>query len=82
MPSSSVRIDERALIVLRDLAREERQSLQAVLNLAIENYRRQRLLEQANAAFSALHGDPSAWSEEQREREIWDLSLADGLERE
>ncbi len=82
MPSTSIRIDEQALTVLRELARKEHQSMQAVLNQAIESYRRQKFLEQANAAFAALQSDPAAWSDEQREREIWDETIGDGLERE
>ncbi len=81
MPSTSIRIDERALAVLRELAIRERQSMQAVLSEAIEGYRRKRFLDEANAAFAALRGDPEAWGEEEREREIWDRTAGDGLER-
>jgi hypothetical protein len=82
VPSTSIRINEQALAVLRELSRKERQPMQAVLNQAIESYRRQKFLQQANAAFAALQSDPAAWSEEQREREIWDQAVEDGLERE
>jgi hypothetical protein len=81
MPSTCIRIDEQSLAVLRELAREERQPMQAVLNQAIESYRRQKFLEQANADFAALRGDSAAWAEEQQDRELWDQALEDGLER-
>ena len=82
MPGTSVRIDEHALGVLRELAHKEGKPMQNILDQAIENYRRQKFLEQANAAFAALQRDSAAWNEEQREREIWDHALGDGLERE
>lgn len=56
--------------------------MQAVLTEAIDSYRRQKFLEEANAAFAALRQDPRAWSDEQQEREIWDQTLTDALERE
>ncbi len=46
---------------------------------AIEQYRRQRFLEELNAGFAALRNDPEAWKEELEEREEWDRTLADGL---
>lgn len=56
--------------------------MQTILNEAIDSYRRQKFLEEANAAFAALRSDPEAWGEEQQEREIWDRTIEDGLERE
>jgi predicted transcriptional regulator len=82
MPSTSIRIDQHALAVLRELARKERQPMQTVLTEAIDSYRRKKFLEEANAAFAVLRNDPEAWKEEQQEREIWDQANKDGLERE
>ena len=42
MPTTSIRIDGTVLIVLRELARQQHQSIQTVLATAIETYRRQR----------------------------------------
>ena len=39
MLSTNVRIDERALVVLRELARSQGQTVQTVLNEAINSYR-------------------------------------------
>lgn len=74
MPGTSIRIEEQALAVLRELAR--------VLKQAIDSYRREKFLEEANAAFAVLRSNPEAWSEEQRERDDWDRTAGDGLERE
>ena len=68
--------------MLRELARRQRQPVQTVLKEAIDSYRREKFLEEANAAFAALRSSPDAWSEEQQERDLWDQTSADGLERE
>lgn len=82
MPSTSIRIDEHALAVLRELARKQRQPVQTVLKDAIDSYRREKFLEEANAAFAALRRNAEAWNEEERERQLWDHAIGDGLERE
>jgi predicted transcriptional regulator len=82
MPSTSIRIDEQALAVLRELARRQKQPVQTVLKQAIDSYRREKFLEDANAAFAALRSNPEAWSEEQQERDLWDRATDEGLERE
>jgi len=77
--TSIVRLSQRAHTVLRQIADEEQQSMQAVLDKAIERYRRERFLHAANADFAALKSDPKAWKEELKERELWEHTLADGL---
>ena len=81
MRSARICIDQHTLAVLRELARSQRQPLHTVLNEAVESYRRQRFLDDANAAFAALRDDPKAWSDEQKERGIWHRTAADGLEK-
>lgn len=79
MSSTSIRINEQALAILQELARKQDRSLQAVLKEAIESYRRQKFLEDANAAFAALRCDAESWREELEERARWDRSGMDGL---
>ena len=81
MPSTTIRIDQQALAVLREIARRQQQSVQTVLKQAIDSYRREKFLEQANAAFATLRRNPAVWSEEQQERHLWDQAATDGLER-
>ena len=78
MPSTSIRITEDSLDVLRQLADQEARPVQAVLHAAIELYRRQKFLEDANTAFALLRQKPEAWQEELEERALWDGTLADG----
>ncbi len=47
---------------------------------AIEILKRQRMLEQHNAAYAALKADPQRWKDELDEREGWERAIADCLE--
>jgi hypothetical protein len=69
----TVRISSHAHALLRQLAEEEQESMLAVLDRAIERYRRERFLRAANSDFEALKGDPKAWKEELRERALLGL---------
>jgi hypothetical protein len=51
---ANVRISPHAHKLLRQLAKEEEESMQAVLDKAIEHYRREKFLRDANADFAAL----------------------------
>jgi len=61
------------------MARAEHDSMQSVLEKAVEEYRRRRFLEDVNAAYLLLKEDPEAWKELEEERSAWDATLADGL---
>lgn len=80
MASSTVRISAQAKEKLKKLAAETGRKMQTVLDEAIELYRRQRFLEEANAAFAALRADREGWAAEQAERAAWDATIADGLD--
>jgi len=80
MPSA--RISEPTRAILRKLAEESGESLQAILDKAVETYRRQRFLEDSNRAFGVLQANAAAWKEEQAEREDWDITVGDGLEKD
>jgi hypothetical protein len=77
----NVRISPHAHELLRQLAEEEQASMQAVLDRAIERYRRESFLRAANSEFQALKGDPRAWKHEVQERQLWDQTLSDGLDK-
>lgn len=78
MPTA--RISEPTRKILRKLAEESGESMQTILDQAIEMYRHQRFLEESNRAFEALRADPEHWQTEQAERQAWDMTLSDGFE--
>lgn len=80
--SLTVRIAEPDHRLLRDLSAETGEPMQAVIHEALEQLRRKRFHDRANAAFAALRADPAAWKEELEERAVWDAALGDDLEPE
>jgi predicted DNA-binding protein len=80
MPSTTVRISAEAKEALRGLSAQTGRKMQEILSEAVEFYRRQHFLEEANAAFATLRADPEAWASEKEERTAWDATLSDGLQ--
>ncbi|GAX41283.1 hypothetical protein NIES4075_22520 [Tolypothrix sp. NIES-4075] len=80
MQSSTIRISNTSHNILKELAARSGESMQAILDQAIEQYRRQMFLESANQAYAALRNNSEALQAELEEREAWDITLADGLE--
>ncbi len=78
MPSS-VRISLRSWNILKEIADYAGETMQAVLDRAVEAYRRQWLLEKANEAYAALRSDQDKWREETAERKEWEATLGDNL---
>lgn len=77
---TTVRVREETRDLLRDLAEQTHASMQDVLVRALEQYRRQLMIDRANAAYAALREDADAWQEVQRERELFEHALSDGIE--
>ncbi|HQU42807.1 MAG: toxin-antitoxin system protein [Planctomycetia bacterium 21-64-5] len=80
MATVTVPISEASHKVLLELASHGGEPIERLLDRAIEEYRRSRLLDETNAAFAALRSDEGAWREELAERQDWDATLADGLD--
>ena len=75
-----MRVTDRTHSTLRQLSAETGEPMQEIADKAVEAYRRQLILERANAAYAGLRADPEAWEEASRERAEWDVTLSDGLE--
>ncbi len=82
MGNRKIDISETAHEKLRELAVLEHSSTDAVIDRALEAYRRKLYFEQANAGYEALQSNPEDWKEELEERALWDATLGDGLDDE
>mgnify|MGYP000991134563 CR=1 FL=1 len=80
MSTTTIRISEETHRALHALARESGMSIAGLIAQAVETLRRQRLLEQSNAAYASLRDDTAAWEAEQQERRVWEATLRDGME--
>ncbi len=82
MQSVNVRISSQSYQILKSLSQDKGQSMQSVIDEAIEDLRRRKMLEATNEAFSTLKADKKAWKDELKERELWENTLSDGVEPE
>ena len=82
MRSSTVRIDEESQAILRAIKKQEQDSATAIIHKALEDYRRKLFLKQCSDAYSILKSQKKALKEETAEREAWDSTVSDGLEKE
>jgi hypothetical protein len=80
MPELKVSISTKAHKTLMTLAESSDDTVQAILDKAIENYRRSLFLVRANEAFVSLRQNEAMWQDEVAERQVWDQALADGVE--
>ncbi|KUK11531.1 MAG: Uncharacterized protein XD50_0314 [Clostridia bacterium 41_269] len=77
--SANVRISQRSWKILKEIAGSTNETMQNVLDRAVEMYRRQWILEKTNEAYAALKKDKEKWQEEVDERKEWNATLGDGL---
>jgi predicted transcriptional regulator len=80
MASAMVRINPETHAKLKELSEHFGEPMPAVLDKAIEAFRRQTFLKKLAGDFATLRGDERAWAEEVAERKAWDNTLMDGLE--
>lgn len=82
MAGTQVRVSESTHQLLRTLAAQAGESMQDVVERAVEHYRRKAFLEGLNNDFLNLQEDTAAWKDEEEERALWDNTVQDGLEKE
>jgi len=80
MSDVAITINKNTHEVLLKLSKQSGDNLQTLLDKAVEQYRRQLLLLQANQAFAALRKDELLWQDELNERQEWEQTLADGID--
>jgi len=78
--TTTVRISEATRSKLRQLAEETGEPMQMVLDRALDAYRREHFFAALDEAYAGLWADPVAREEELAERQIFEGSLADGLD--
>jgi hypothetical protein len=82
MASVMLRISKGAHRLLREISQATGEPMNAILDRALDEYRRKRFLEEANEAFAAFKLDPKSWMQEIEERRSWEGTLGDGLDKD
>ncbi|KAF0241043.1 MAG: hypothetical protein FD180_4653 [Planctomycetota bacterium] len=80
--SLTVRIRSTTHSALRGLSKATGKTMQDILSLAIDEFRRKWILAASDQAFRDLKKDPKAWKEYKAEQKLWECTLTDGLEPE
>jgi hypothetical protein len=81
MPDAVLTVNEAVGQKLRELSERTGRPVVEVLERAVEEYHRRQFWDAVDAGYAALRADPAAWAAEQAERNEWDGTLADGLDR-
>ncbi len=77
MPTT--RISESDHRVLQELAATTGKQHQEIIHEALDNYQRERLLDEINAGYSRIRADRKSWAEVKSERRLLGEAGADGL---
>lgn len=80
MSTTAVSVSQKTMRVLNDLANETSQSVEQILEKAIEDYRRKVFFEGLAADYAALKSNPESWTEELEERKLFEGTLMDDLD--
>jgi predicted CopG family antitoxin len=80
MAATTIRIREKSHMALKEMAALTGESLQDVLDQAIEDRRRKLYLEGVNADYAALKRNSKAWADFKKETALWDVTNLDGLD--
>lgn len=73
----TIRISKTTHKNLKELSRQQTQSMQSVLDAALEKYRQNIMLSQLNEDYAALRKDKKAWAEELKERALWEQTISE-----
>ncbi len=78
--TTTIRISRDVYNVIKYLAKKKNKNIQDIVEKAVNEYKKRRFFEEMNNAYSKLKSNKKHWEEEKKERELWDVSLSDGLE--
>jgi len=78
--TTTIRVSRELYDVIKFLAKRDNENIQDIIEHAISEYKKRKFFEEMNAAFKKLRENKQDWDNECKEREVWDITIADGLE--
>jgi hypothetical protein len=79
--TTTVRVDKQTYKEIKLLADKCHHNMQRVVELAIKHYKKLQYFEELNHSFAKLKENEEAWADEIKERQCWDATLADDMEK-
>lgn len=80
--SLTVRISSSTHVALRGLSKATGKSMQDLLSLALDEFRRKWILAASDEAFRKLKKDRKGWKDHKAEQKLWECTLTDGMDRD
>lgn len=80
--TTTIRINKKVYKELKEIADFENETMQKILEKALEGYRTKKFFCQLNESVTRYKTSKDDWEEEIEERKLWDNTLVDGLEDE
>ena len=80
--ASTVRVDDKLHVKLREISEAEHRPIGQVIEDAITHYEREKFWQQVHTSVERLRADPRAWKEYQDEVAMFEGGAMDGLEDE
>ncbi len=78
--TTTIRINMDVYKILKEIADFENESMQKIVEKALEEYRTKKFFNQLNESVARYKTSKDDWMEEHEERKLWDNTLMDGLE--
>jgi predicted CopG family antitoxin len=78
--TTTIRVKKDLYNTVKSIAKEKNKNMQDILDEAIKDYKKREFFDSLNAAYAKLSANPKVWKEAERDREVWDTTLLDGLE--
>jgi predicted transcriptional regulator len=82
MGNPTVRLSPQSYLTLKELAANSGETLQVILDRAVEEERKRRFFELANLSYARLQEDAQSWLEFEQDLSGWETTLGDGLHNE
>ena len=79
--TTTVRINRQIYNEIRKLAEKQHKNMQNIIDLAIQHYLKIQYFQEMNLSYTRLRENQEAWEDEQNERETWEATLQDDLEK-
>lgn len=78
--SKSIKVSSSSYEILKEIAKIENESMQAIIDRLLREYRTKKFFEEVRLSYKNMSEED--WKEEMRERKLFENTLTDGLEDE
>lgn len=78
--TTTIRINKKVYLELKNIAEDENETMQSVIEKAVEDYKTKRFFDELGKSVQKAKSNSQSWEEVLKERKEWESTLPDGLE--